>query len=102
MSFRLKQAGFEIETFTSAKSGLQKIQESVPDLLMLDIMMPDMSGYEVAQEIDKIDKAKSMPIIFLTGKLDYEQEKIPKRSNIAFFIKPCEFNELTAKINEML
>ncbi len=102
MALRLKSAGFEVESFTTSRQAVEKIRQSVPDLILLDILMPDMDGYQTAGEIDKIANAKTVPIIFLTGKLDLDQSKVPKRDKIAFFIKPCEFNELLAKINEML
>lgn len=96
ISFRLKQAGFEVQSFTSGKSALDAIKSAPPVAVVLDIQMPDMTGQELASQVDA-----NLPVIFLTGKVDIDQSAIQQGAKRALFIKPCDFDALVAKINEM-
>ena len=96
VSFRLKSAGFDVQSFTSGASALEAIQSSPPQAIVLDIQMPDMTGQELASKVDK-----NLPIIFLTGKVDVDQAGIQKDPKRELFVKPCDFEALVAKINEM-
>jgi len=63
-----------IQAAISGKMALNIIQKSIPDLILLDIMMPDMDGYEVCEEIKRHEQYKDIPIIFLTAKAQVEDE----------------------------
>ncbi|MGB2696795.1 MAG: response regulator, partial [Candidatus Zixiibacteriota bacterium] len=64
----LKEAGYEVETENSGMSALEKAKSFKPDLILLDIMMPFMDGYEVCEELKRIAQTKKTPIVFLTAK----------------------------------
>ena len=64
----LRDADRKIAVARSGREALQCIEESVPDLLILDIMMPQMSGLEVLATLRQEDKTKGLPIIILTAK----------------------------------
>ena len=61
---------FDLQIATSGEMGLKLAEESLPDLILLDIMMPDMDGYEVCQRIKTTPRLKHVPIIFLTALSD--------------------------------
>lgn len=59
--------GFEVDTATNGEEGLQKAKEVLPSLILLDVMMPRMSGIEVLEELKKDPKTKSIPVVMFTN-----------------------------------
>jgi len=64
----LTESGYNVEVENSARNALEKARQFIPDVILLDIMMPDVDGYNVCQEIKNDPKLASVPVIFLTGK----------------------------------
>jgi two-component system OmpR family response regulator len=64
----LDNAGYEVATENSSIMGIERAKEFKPDLVLLDIMMPNMDGYEICEELKKTSATTSTPVIFLTGK----------------------------------
>ncbi len=77
----LKAAGFEVDAATSGKEAIAKIikQGKIPDLILLDLLLPDMNGIEILAELRKDEKAKSIPVFVLTNYSDDELEKMGYR-----------------------
>jgi len=64
----LGRRGFEVKGATGGVEGLKMIREDHPDLILLDLMMPDMDGWEVYQQIKADEKTKGIPVIVVTAK----------------------------------
>jgi DNA-binding response OmpR family regulator len=64
----LGRRGFEVKGATGGVEGLKMIREEKPDLILLDLMMPDMDGWEVYQQIKADEKTKGIPVIVVTAK----------------------------------
>ena len=64
----LGRRGFEVEGAIGGRAGLQAIEEHPPDLVLLDLMMPDMDGWEVYRQIRASDEFKEIPVIAVTAK----------------------------------
>ncbi len=64
----LENAGYVVTTENSSVMGIERAKEIKPDLILLDIMMPNMDGYEICDELKKNADTKNIPVIFLTGK----------------------------------
>lgn len=64
----LSRHGFEVFGANGGVEGARKIREEMPDLILLDIMMPDMDGWEVYQQIKADEKTKNIPVIVVTAK----------------------------------
>ncbi len=64
----LENAGYLVATENSSIMGIERAREFKPDLVLLDIMMPNMDGYEICDELKKNKETASTPVIFLTGK----------------------------------
>lgn len=64
---KLELEGFEIEVAFSGTEGIEKATTTSPDLILLDIMLPGVDGFGVIREIQKVEKAKHIPIIILTN-----------------------------------
>ena len=64
----LGRRGFDVIGAAGGKEGLDKIRQEPPDLVLLDLMMPDMDGWEVYQQMKADDKTKGIPVIVVTAK----------------------------------
>jgi DNA-binding response OmpR family regulator len=103
LEFLLKKEGFQIDTAGDGDAALDKVRSFAPDLILLDVMMPKKSGFEVC-EILRADSAIRQPhIIMLTAKgRDTEQAKGMALGADAYMLKPFSTKDLVAKIREFL
>ena len=100
---KLEREGFEVITAYDGKSGLQRTINDNPDLILLDIMMPDLSGLEVCKAILKTQSTKDIPVILVTGKADAEDTKEGLQAGAFDYIrKPVNKTELLARIHSAL
>ena len=63
----LKSASYEVATAMSGEAALEKVVQSRPDIVLLDVMMPDMDGYEVCRRIRQNEKTARVPVIMITA-----------------------------------
>ena len=102
MSLLLKGFG-TIEMAGSGKEALEKVNVINPDLIILDVLMPEMNGYEVCQTIKGNDKTSSIPIVFLTANSSNEDEEYGLEIGAADFIrKPISPRILSARVSNIL
>lgn len=74
LSYNLKREGFEVYTAKNGKEGVEKAKKILPQLIILDVMMPEMDGVEACEEIRLIPELKNSLIVFLTARAeDYSQ-----------------------------
>ncbi|MGO4918010.1 response regulator [Maribacter spongiicola] len=95
----LELANYEVITAENGKIGIQKAKEFLPDLVICDIMMPQMDGFQVLQNFEKDISMASIPFIFLTAKT--EREDIRTGMNLGaddYLTKPFQENELLGVI----
>ena len=104
LSVVLKRGGYDVDTFESPLLALERLKPGFYGLIMLDVKMPQMDGFELYREIKKVDK--KVKICFLTAsELYYEsirKEKFPPVDKELFIIKPISNAELLKKINAIL
>jgi two-component system sensor histidine kinase/response regulator len=99
----LYEKGYEIEYSQSGPDALEWIKTESFDLILLDIMMPEMDGFEVCQIIKSNPKNKDLPIIFLTAKTDIESiNKAFNAGGVDYISKPFNSDELIARVNTHL
>ena len=99
----LRPLGYNVEFATNGRQAIQWVRENNFDLVLLDIMMPEISGFEVCEEIRKIERYSDIPVIFLTAKTD--GESIVKGFELGaqdYVTKPFEANELLARVKTHL
>jgi FixJ family two-component response regulator len=97
----LKQAGFDMKGYPSAESFLQDYDPNQPGCLVLDIILPGMSGLELQQKL--ADAAVAMPIIFLTGHGDVTRSaRAFKAGAVDFVEKPCDCDDLLERIQDAI
>lgn len=95
--------GFEVTTARSGAEALVKLAQGLPDLIISDIRMPGMSGYELARQLRDSSRTALVPIVFLTAKGESEDRIEGFRAGVdAYFTKPFIPNELLAMVNNIL
>lgn len=102
---RLRESGYSVKAVSNGKDALDACKLEKFDLLLLDIAMPDMDGYTVAENLRQDKLLKDIPIIFLTGKdLEHEgmQKRIEELGAKDFINKPCKFEDILIKIKEAI
>jgi signal transduction histidine kinase len=98
----LQDEGYEVELAESGKQALEKIEHFSPDLVLLDVMMPGMDGYEVTRRIRQNSSLPFMPILLTTA---YDQPSVAQGLDIGaddFIRKPVQFDELLARVRALL
>ena len=99
----LEKEGFIVSSSINGNNGLKELKKFEPNLLLLDWMLPDLSGIEICKNIRKDIKLKSLPIIMLTAKGEEEDKIKGLDSGVDDYLtKPFSFNELLARIKAVL
>ena len=96
---------YDVEIFTAAngKEGLETIQTETPDLVFLDVMMPEMNGYEVCQRVKSDENLKDTYIIMLTAKgQEFDKEKGIQMGTNMYITKPFDPDEVLETAREIL
>ena len=100
----LGRQGFDVDGAEGGREGLQAMQENPPDLVLLDLMMPDMDGWEVYRQIRANDQLKDIPVIAVTAKAQGIDRVLGL--HIAgmddFITKPFGPKELVASVERVL
>ncbi|WP_276836229.1 response regulator, partial [Chryseobacterium cucumeris] len=68
LSYNLEKEGYDIYTATNGNEGIEKAKEIVPDLILLDVMMPEKDGIETCQELRKVKELQKTLIVFLSAR----------------------------------
>ena len=99
----LTNAGYSVVTASSGMEGIKLAMERLPNLIVLDIMMPDIDGGEVAEILRKDPKTMNIPIIFLSSLISKEEEKTGGRKDIISFLsKPYNREKLLNEVRKYL
>ena len=103
ISLQLKKAGFRASGFFDGQSFLNSLEKSVPDLVLLDLMLPDIDGLEVCQLLRQKEEWASIPVIMVTAKGE-ESDKILGLELGAddYVTKPFSAKELVARVKSVL
>ncbi|MBK8027561.1 MAG: response regulator transcription factor [Chloroflexi bacterium] len=103
INFTLTFAGHQVTTAANGEEAVQQAQRARPDLIMMDVRMPRMTGYEACRVLKTIDNLKDTPIVFLSAKgQDEEVQAGIDVGAYAYILKPFSPDDLTRRINEIL
>jgi putative two-component system response regulator len=95
--------GYEIFTAATGKEALSKLDKNQIDLILLDVMMPDMDGYEVTKRIRQDEKTRLLPIILVTALRDTKDRVTGIEAGCDDFIsKPVDKTEVVARVKSLL
>ena len=100
---RLMMNGFEVISAQDGLEGLDMARKEKPDLIILDVMMPKLNGYQVCRMLKFDDKYKSIPIIFLTARSQqYDKEVGKEVSADSYIAKPFDGEVLLKEVKRLL
>ena len=103
MTSMLKEQGYEVRPVPSGKLAIQAIQNKPPDLILLDINMPDMNGYEVCEILKANDKLKEIPVIFISARTEtMDKVKAFSVGGVDYVEKPFQFEEVNVRVKTHL
>lgn len=99
----LKNSGYQVWAFENSKDFFHKVEEHVPDLVLLDVMLPDESGYDIVKKIRKNPVTKKLPVIMVTAKTQ-EIDMIKGLDDGAddYVKKPFSIMELISRVKALL
>jgi DNA-binding response OmpR family regulator len=102
--FKLSRAGFEVQCAGNGQEGWEAIQRRKPDLLVTDLQMPYLNGFQLAQKVRENPATSDLPIIMLTGKgYEMSKEEVTERFRITRVMnKPFSPRELLQAVEETL
>jgi DNA-binding response OmpR family regulator len=103
ITFILRFAGHVVVATSNGEEAFLKAQEVMPDLIMLDVRMPRMTGYEACRKIKEIDSLKPVPVVFLSAKgQESEVQAGLEAGAVEYILKPFAPDQLTARVNALL
>ena len=99
----LLKAGYDVVVAYSAKEGLEKLKVEKPDCILLDLVLPDESGFRVAQDIRNLPEFIDTPIIATSLKHEEIDKHIAAKSGITVYVeKPLDYQRLLFQIKDVL
>ncbi|MGE5570283.1 MAG: winged helix-turn-helix domain-containing protein [Rhodospirillales bacterium] len=101
--YNFRKEGFEVESFSRGREGLERLRRNPPDLLLLDIMLPDEDGFSICRQLRADARLKELPVIFLTARGE-EIDRIVGLEIGAddYVVKPFSPRELIARVRAIL
>ena len=100
----LKKSGYSVVSASNGDDAMAQAGSVLPDLILLDVMMPEMSGGMIAHHLSEDPRTRDIPIIFLTSIISEEQEMLVdnKDSSYQFLAKPIRAERLLSEVRKAL
>ena len=103
LKFVLETEGYECYSAFNGEDGLKSAKEIIPDLIILDIMMPKINGYKISRLLKFDNKYKDIPILMVTARSQDEDKLIGEETGVDEYItKPFELDEIVKKVEEYI
>ncbi|MBN1933702.1 MAG: response regulator [Anaerolineae bacterium] len=99
----LSGQGYQVRAVPSGERALESVRAAVPDLILLDIMMPEMDGYQISERLKQDERTRDIPIIFISA-LDAVKDKVDafRAGGVDYVTKPFQFEEVLARVETHL
>lgn len=102
-AYALRRAGYQVETALNGETGLEQARRVRPDVIVLDIMMPDLNGYEVARRLRALPETAAIPLVILSVRAVVgDQVKGLQAGAVAYLVKPILPLALIRTVREVL
>ena len=103
ISARLEQNGYQIIVASDGLEGLEKAEKEKPDLILVDVSMPRMNGYQMVQLLRQYESLKEIPVVVITASRQKDEAAWRTQVGVEYFIlKPFKTKELLDKVQEAL
>jgi DNA-binding response OmpR family regulator len=103
IAFTLRFAGYDVVLANNGAEALEKVDKEKPALVLLDVRMPKMTGYEVCRRLKENPETENIPVVFLSAKgQDREVQEGYESGAIDYIIKPFVPDELIAQVKRIL
>ena len=103
LSELLMQLGYSVRSVTNGNMALKTLHAKQPDLILLDIKMPDMDGYQVCSRLKAVENLKDIPVIFISALDDtFDKVKAFECGGVDYITKPFQIEEVVARIENQL
>lgn len=98
----LSKAGFNVSLAVSGEEGVERAKSELPDLILMDVVMPGLNGFQATRAISRDEKTKHIPVFICTTK-DQETDKIwgMRQGARDYLVKPVDAAELLAKVQAL-
>ncbi|KAF3883997.1 MULTISPECIES: response regulator [Nostocales] len=103
LSVMLESQGYQVKKAISGQFALQGVKLAQPDLILLDVYMPEMNGYDVCQKLKSMSETKDIPVIFISAS-DNVTDKVKafEVGGVDYIIKPFQAEEILVRVNNQL
>ena len=102
LTFLLERAGFNVEVQSDGREALNSAKADTPDVLILDVMLPGLDGYEILRQLRADQRSEALPILMLTAKGQREdRETAMEHGADLFMTKPFANSEIVAAVKEL-
>jgi excisionase family DNA binding protein len=98
----LEMEGYNVREAASAREGLEALEEQSPDLVLLDVMMPEMDGWEMLRQLHERHGVGAIPVIVFSGKVEENVDDVASRGAQAFIGKPFSPQTLIERTKALL
>jgi two-component system, OmpR family, alkaline phosphatase synthesis response regulator PhoP len=103
LEFLLRQAGYDVRAVNDGEAALAAVRQAPPDLVLLDVMMPKLGGFEVCREIRRDPRLSGVKVVMLTAKSrDRERAEGTAAGADAYVIKPFSTRDMVQQIADLL
>jgi DNA-binding response OmpR family regulator len=103
ITYTLQFAGYEVVSAGDGEEAVQLALQEMPDLVLLDVRMPRMTGYEACKAIKADEKTKGIPVVFLSAKgQEAEVQAGIQAGAVEYMVKPFSPDQLTARVQVVL
>ncbi|MEJ2598833.1 MAG: response regulator [Anaerolineales bacterium] len=103
IAFTLRFAGHEVITTSNGEEALKMALQTIPDLILLDVRMPRMTGYEACRQIKTDERTNNIPVVFLSAKGQESEVQTGLAAGAAeYILKPFSPDDLTERIKVIL
>jgi CheY-like chemotaxis protein len=103
IAFTLRFAGFEVELASNGAEAVEKVAAAKPDLILMDVRMPRMTGYQACEALKKDPRTRDIPVIFLSAKgQESEIQAGLEAGALDYILKPFAPDDLTTQVKRIL
>lgn len=102
LSFLLEREGYDVKSVLDGSRALAHLQERLPDLLILDVMLPGVDGFEILRSIRADESLETLPVIMLTAKMQQQDRRTAEEIGVnAFVTKPFSNAEVISIVKSL-